>query len=63
MTGGDFMDFMGYRSSRVEEAIKKCLREAKNGKTSAEFDSSEFTADEIRYIKNESKKRLQNGKY
>ena len=57
----DFMEYAGYRSTVVEEKIDECLEAARNGVSGVSFDREDLTDDEIEYIKEEVRRRLNAG--
>lgn len=54
----DFMDYMGYRNTVVEEKIEECLSEIRNGKTEISVDRGDLTDSELEYLYQELDKRL-----
>lgn len=54
----DFMDFMGYRNTVVEEKIEECLSEIRSGKTEISVDRGDLTDSELEYLYQELDKRL-----
>ena len=57
----DFMNFMGYRNSILEEKIEQCLAAARRGESTVSIDADGLTDCEIEYIKKEVSRRLGNG--
>lgn len=60
-TNDDFMSYMGYRNTVVEEKIEECLSAARKGNTSASIDRDDLTDDEVAYLQKEVHRRLRNG--
>jgi Ni2+-binding GTPase involved in maturation of urease and hydrogenase len=54
----DFMDYMGYRNTVVEEKIEECLSEIRSGKTEISVDRGDLTDSELEYLYQELDKRL-----
>ena len=54
----DFMDYMGYRNTVVEEKIEECLSEIRSGKTEISVDRGDLTDSELEYLYQEMDKRL-----
>lgn len=54
----DFMDYMGYRNTVVEEKIEECLSEIRSGKTEISVDRGDLTDSELEYLYQEIDKRL-----
>ena len=54
----DFMDYMGYRNTVVEEKIEECLSEIRSGKTELSVDRGDLTDSELEYLYQELDKRL-----
>lgn len=54
----DFMDYMGYRNTVVEEKIEECLSEIRSGKTEISVDRGDLTDSELEYLYQELVKRL-----
>ena len=54
----DFMDYMGYRNTVVEEKIEECLSEIRNGKAEISVDRGDLTDSELEYLYQELDKRL-----
>ena len=54
----DFMDYMGYRNTVVEEKIEECLSEIRSGKTEISVDRGDLTDSELEYLYHELDKRL-----
>ncbi len=55
----DFMDYMGYRNTVVEEKIEECLSEIRrSGKTEISVDRGDLTGSELEYLYQELDKRL-----
>ena len=59
----EFMDFMGYRESLIDEKVEECLDAARRGETSVTIDQGELTDDEMQRVENEVSKRLMKGNY
>ncbi len=58
MNKDDFMNYMGYRNTVVEEKIEECLSEIRNGKTEISVDRGDLTDSELEYLYQELDKRL-----
>ena len=54
----DFMDYMSYRNTVVEEKIEECLSEIRSGKTEISVDRGDLTDSELEYLYQELDKRL-----
>jgi Ni2+-binding GTPase involved in maturation of urease and hydrogenase len=54
----DFMDYVGYRNTVVEEKIEECLSEIRSGKTEISVDRGDLTDSELEYLYQELDKRL-----
>lgn len=54
----DFMDYMGYRNTVVEEKIEECLSEIRSGKTEISVDRGDLTDSELEYLYQELDKRF-----
>ena len=54
----DFMDYMGYRNTVVEEKIEECLSEIRSGKTEISVERGDLTDSELEYLYQELDKRL-----
>lgn len=54
----DFMNFMGYRDSLVQEKVEECLAAARRGETSISFDRGDLTDDEVEDVIKEVRRRL-----
>ena len=54
----DFMDYMGYRNTVVEEKIEECLSKIRSGKTEISVDRGDLTDSELEYLYQELDKRL-----
>lgn len=54
----DFMDYMGYRNTVVEEKIEECLSEIRSGKTEISVDRGDLTDSELEYLYQELDKLL-----
>lgn len=54
----DFMDYMGYRNTVVEEKIVECLSEIRSGKTEISVDRGDLTDSELEHLYQELDKRL-----
>ena len=59
----EFMDFMGYRESLIEEKVEECLDAARHGATSITVDQGELMDDEFERVEDEVRKRLGKGNY
>lgn len=59
----EFMEFMGYRESLIEEKVEECLDAARRGETSVTIGQGELTDDEMQRVENEVSKRLEKGRY
>ena len=56
---GEFMEYMGYRYTLVEDKIDECLEAIRAGElTLDDIDLDELEPDEIEYLKAEIAKRL-----
>ncbi len=54
----DFMNFMGYRNSVVEDKIDECLSAAARGEASVTIDRGDLTDSEVDYLKSRVERRL-----
>lgn len=54
----DFMDYVGYRNTVVEEKIEECLSEIRSEKTEISVDRGDLTDSELEYLYQELDKRL-----
>lgn len=54
----DFMDYMCYRNTVVEEKIEECLSEIRSGKTEISVDRGDLTDSELEYLYQKLDKRL-----
>lgn len=54
----DFMNYMGYRNTIVEEKIEEYLSEIRSGKTEISVDRGDLTDSELEYLYQELDKRL-----
>lgn len=54
----DFMEFMGYRNMVVEDKIEECLDAARRGETEISIDRGDLTDDEVDYVENEVRRRV-----
>lgn len=59
----NFMDYMGYRNSVVEDKIEECLSAARNGEISVSIDRDDLTDDEVEYLQREVERRIRKGRY
>ena len=63
MFDNEFTDFMGYRYTVVENKVEECLSAARRGETSVTIDADDLTDSEVKYLKKELERRLNNGSY
>lgn len=63
MFDDELMDFAGYRYTAVENKVEECLDAARRGETSVTVDAGDLTDGEIKHLKNELERRLNNGSY
>lgn len=54
----DFMNFMGYRNSVVEDKIQECLDAAARGESNVTIDRGDLTDGEVEYLQSEVRRRL-----
>lgn len=57
MFNEEFMDYMGYRNSILEEKIDECLEQVRRGEKEVSFDRDDLTPDELEYIEHEVRRR------
>lgn len=57
----DLMDFMGFRYMLIEEKIEECLAAARRGETTIGIERGDLTDDELAYVQNEVRRRLEKG--
>ena len=63
-SGSDnFLNFMGYRTTVIEEKIEECLAAARRGEASVSIDRGDLTDDEVQYLKQEVQRRLKSSRY
>ena len=60
--GDDFLEFMGYRESLIEDKVEECLDAARRGETSVTIDAGDLTDDETRRVQQEVTRRLEKGR-
>ena len=63
MADNEFMNYMGYRYTAVENKVEECLSAARRGETSVTIDADDLTDSEVEYLKKELERRLNNGSY
>lgn len=63
MSDNEFMNYMGYRYTVVENKVEECLSAARRGETSVTIDADDLTDSEVEYLKKELERRLNNGSY
>ena len=63
MFDNEFTDFMGYRYTVVENKVEECLSAARRGETSVTIDADDLTDSEVKFLKKELERRLNNGSY
>lgn len=63
MSDNEFMNYMGYRYTVVENKVEECLSAARRGETSVTIDADDLTDGEVEYLKKELERRLNNGSY
>ncbi|MBQ9429466.1 MAG: hypothetical protein IJU41_07990 [Clostridia bacterium] len=61
MPNFDLMDFMGFRYMLIEEKIEECLAAARRGETTIGIERGDLTDDELSYVQNEVRRRLEKG--
>ncbi len=54
----EFMEFMGYRNTVIEDKIEEALSAARRGETSISLDRDDLTDDEMEYIRREVMRRV-----
>ena len=54
----DFMNYMGYRNSVVENKIDECLTQIRNGKTDITITRGDMTDSELEYLQSELERRI-----
>ncbi len=59
----DFMNFMGFRNSLIEEKIEECLEAARMGETEISIDPGDLTESELEYLQREVQRRIESGDY
>lgn len=63
MYGNDFMNYMGYRNSVIEDKIEECLDAARRGETQTTIDRGDLSNDEVDYLQREVERRIRSGRY
>lgn len=63
MFDDELMEFAGYRYTVVENKVEECLSAVRKGETSVAIDAGDLTDGEIKYLKNELERKLNNGSY
>lgn len=59
--GDDFMNYMGYRNMVLEEIIEDCVSAVRSGETTVTICRDDLSDDELIYLQNEVKRRLEMG--
>ena len=57
----DFLNYMAFRDSILEDKIEQCLSAARTGAVSINIDREDLSDVEIRYIQQEVQRRIENG--
>ena len=52
---------MGFRYMLIEEKIEECLAAARRGETTIGIERGDLTDDELSYVQNEVRRRLEKG--
>ena len=59
----DFMKFMGYRYSVIEDKIDECLAAAQRGESSISISRDDLTDEEVQYLQQEVQRRIESGRF
>lgn len=56
----NFLDYMGFRQSELENRIQECLRAIEKGETCIRVDCSDMTSEEQEFFQKELQRRINN---
>lgn len=57
----NFVNYMAFRDSVLEDKIEQCLSAARTGADSINIDRENLSDSEIRYLQKEVQRRIENG--
>ena len=58
----DFMNYMGFRNSILEEKIEECLKQVKAGSDIVNIDRGDLSDEEVVCLKEEVRRRARSGR-
>lgn len=59
----DFISFMGYRESLIDEKVEECLQAARRGEKEVSIDPGDLTDSELEQVQREVERRIRSGRY
>lgn len=59
----DFMNFIGYRESLIDEKVEECLEAARHGEKEVSIDPGDLTRSELEQVQREVERRIRSGGY